>query len=114
MVKNVTSLTGNGLRDWLIQRITAIILGLYFLFLLGFFIAHPQLGYIDWLRLFYHPTMQIFTFFALLSVIFHAWVGMWIVLTDYVDPPGLRLSLQVIIILALLGCLAWGILILWG
>jgi len=114
MVKNVTSLTGHGLRDWFIQRVTAIILGLYFIFLLTFLALNPHLDYLQWLTLFYHPTMQMFTFLAILSLVFHSWIGMWVVLTDYVDPPGLRVSLQTLIILALLMYLAWAILILWG
>jgi succinate dehydrogenase / fumarate reductase membrane anchor subunit len=114
MVRSVTSLTGSGLRDWAIQRLTAIILGLYFIFLLGFIIAHPQFGYLEWASLFYHPAMKMFTFLAILSMVLHAWIGMWVVVTDYIDPPALRLIVQTLVILSLFVMLVWGILILWG
>ena len=37
MVTNVTSLTGNGLKDWLIQRVTAVYFAIYVLYLLAYF-----------------------------------------------------------------------------
>jgi len=52
MVTNITSLTGNGLRDWLIQRGTAVVLGIYFAFLIVFFACHPKIDYQTW-RAFY-------------------------------------------------------------
>lgn len=33
MVNNVTSLTGNGLKDWLIQRVTAVYFAAYLIFI---------------------------------------------------------------------------------
>ena len=41
MVASVTNLGRSGLYDWVVQRLTAVILALYTLFLLGFVIASP-------------------------------------------------------------------------
>lgn len=114
MVKKITSLTGSGMRDWLIQRITAWVLTFYTLFLVGYCIAHSPLQYSDWSNLFANPLMRVATFLVMLSVVYHAWIGMWTVLTDYVKPAVLRLFLQVIIILALFAWLAWGVAIVWA
>jgi succinate dehydrogenase / fumarate reductase membrane anchor subunit len=114
MVKKITSLTGSGVRDWLIQRITAILLVAYTLFLVTYLILHTPLQYADWSALFHCNWIRIFTFFTLLSVMYHTWVGMWTVFTDYVKYPGLRLTVQALTILALFGCLVWGITIVWG
>ena len=65
---NVTSLTGNGLRDWLVQRITSLILTAYSLFLLGYIMLHAGLDYTTWQGLFNHMAMRIFTVLTLLSL----------------------------------------------
>lgn len=52
MVNNVTSLTGNGLKDWLIQRVTAVYFAVYSFFIIGFLLLHPELGFAQWHALF--------------------------------------------------------------
>ena len=113
MIQSATSLTTSGLRDWLVQRVSAVVLAAYFIFLLAYFILHPQLQYPAWQQLFACNWMRVFTFLALLSLIGHSWVGIWTVLTDYIKCAWGRLLLEVILILALLGYLFWGIEILW-
>jgi succinate dehydrogenase / fumarate reductase membrane anchor subunit len=111
---NVMSLTQNGLRDWIIQRVTAVILALYVIVLLGFFIKHPGLNFETWRALFACSFMKTFSFLALLSLVFHSWVGVWTILTDYIKSFILRFILETLLVLALLSFLAWGIKILWG
>src|SRR5690606_10882387 len=48
MVTSVTSLGKNGLYDWVIQRATAVVLGVYFICLMGFLITNPDLSYAKW------------------------------------------------------------------
>jgi succinate dehydrogenase / fumarate reductase, membrane anchor subunit len=50
----------------------------------------------------------------LLSVYYHAWIGIRDVLMDYIKPVSIRLSLQVLVILALFAFTIWSIAILWG
>lgn len=114
MVNNVTSLTGNGLKDWLIQRVTAVFFAVYVFFLLGFFILHPELSFKLWHRLFANPAMQIASAMALLSLTLHAWIGIWTVTTDYFKCTVLRLSIQMLVLFWLVSQLIWGLLILWG
>lgn len=108
------SLGGTGLRDWLVQRYTAVYLAIYTLFLVSFIFMHQELTYESWIGLFASPWMQISTVFALLCVAFHAWVGLWTVLTDYVKPILLRYVLEGIILFTLFGYVVWGIFVLWG
>ena len=53
MVTNVTSLTGNGLKDWVIQRATAVYFAVYSLYLFGFLLWHPNMPYAEWSLLFH-------------------------------------------------------------
>ena len=114
MVTNVTSLTGNGLKDWLIQRVTAVYLAVYTLFLIGFILNHPQLSYEQWVGLFNSPIMKLASILSLLAILFHAWIGLWTVTTDYIKPTGLRIIIQMAILGILLLLFIWGIMILWG
>lgn len=111
MMQSATSLTSSGLRDWLVQRVTAVVVGCYVIFLLLYFLCHPHLTFNDWHGLLMHPLMRIFSFLTLFSVVAHAWIGMWTVFTDYVKATPLRLLLQVLMALALLSYLIWGALI---
>lgn len=114
MVTSVTSYSGSGLRDWLVQRVSAIVLAIYFVFLMGFFLTHPGLDFQAWYALFHHTFMKVTTLFVILMLALHAWVGIWTVLTDYVKPTAIRLSLQVLVAITLVGCFFWGLEILWG
>lgn len=102
------------LRDWLIQRVTAVILVIYVLVMTVFFVTTPQVSFLEWQTLFAHPWMKGLTLLTVISTAWHAWLGLWIVLTDYVKNLSIRLALQTIIIILLLGCIIWTFRILWG
>lgn len=114
MVTNITSLTGNGLRDWLLQRLTSVYLAIYVLFLLAFFICHTSLTFLVWHALFQAVWFKIASMIALLMFVIHAWVGIWTVSTDYIKCTVVRLGLQSLVACYLLGLLLWGLLIVWG
>lgn len=114
MVTNVTSLTGNGLKDWLIQRVTAIYLAVYFVFLATFLARHPGMNYETWLTLFSSVWVQIGTVLAVLVMSLHAWIGIWTVSTDYIKCTMIRLSVQMLVALWLAGQFIWGLMIVWG
>lgn len=114
MVTNVTSLTGNGLKDWLIQRVTAVILGIYLLILLGFFLTHSQVTFEQWSALMHCKIFMVFNVLTMLSLVLHAWIGLWTVTTDYVKSTLIRVPLQMLIVLGLLSLLIWFFMILWS
>mgnify|MGYP006376202401 FL=1 len=111
---NVTSLSGNGMRDWLIQRATSVLMAAYIIFLLVFIMTQRLIDYAIWQGLFAHVAMRLFTSLFLLSLFWHAWIGMWTIITDYIKSAGLRLILQLFIIMALLLYFIWGLAIFWG
>lgn len=116
MVTKVTyaSLTGNGLRDWLIQRISSLILFIYILLLVGFFSLHHSITTATLGAFFAHPWMRLFSLIALLCLFFHAWVGIMTIIADYIKLVSIRLLVQVLVILLLITYFVWGIAILWG
>ncbi|MFP5411404.1 MAG: succinate dehydrogenase, hydrophobic membrane anchor protein [Gammaproteobacteria bacterium] len=103
-----------GLRDWLAQRITAVILVVYTLVLLGWLFALPELSYGSWAGMFASTWMKVLTLLALVSLVWHAWVGVRDIFMDYIKPTGLRLFLLIGTIVALVGYAIWAIMILWS
>lgn len=114
MLTNVTSLTGNGLKDWLIQRITAVVLLFYTLFLAGFILLNANLDYTRWYALFHTPWFSVATILAVLSLSLHAWIGLWTVTTDYIKLTSLRIVVQTLIASWLIAQLIWVFMIIWG
>ena len=103
-----------GLRDWLAQRITAVLMALFTLLVLGQLIfSKGPIGYYTWSGLFSAQWMKVLTFSVILAMAYHVWVGMRDIWMDYVKPVGLRLSLQVFSIVWLVGCAGWAIQVLW-
>jgi len=120
MVKNITSLSRSGLSDWLIQRISAVVLAFYCLVLTGYVLTHPDIKYDEWTNLFQHNAFRLFSFLALISLAGHAWVGMWTIGTDYLTDKALgryalliRLLFQLLCILMIVVYTVWGAQILW-
>lgn len=114
MVKNATSYSGSGLRDWLVQRVTSLILASYIIFLVTYFVMNPEITYTKWESLFTQNLVKISTLVALLALVLHAWIGVWTIITDYVKPYCLRLLIEVLFIMALISYFAWGIILVWS
>jgi len=114
MVTNISSFSRTGLSDWLIQRVSSIILAAYFVTIIAFLLLHPNIQYETWHNLFQQAWMRFFSLLFLISLLAHSWIGIWTVLTDYIKCTHLRLSIQIAVILLLILCFAWGIQILWG
>lgn len=102
-----------GLRDWLSQRITALVMALFTLVLLLQVLFGGPLGYDRWAAIFSAQWMKVLTFVVIVSLLYHVWVGMRDVWMDYVKPVGARLALQVFTIVWLVGCAGWAIQVLW-
>lgn len=121
MVTAVTSFGRSGLYDWLIQRVSAVILAAYTVFLVVYVLMNPGLTFEQWSGLYGQLWMRVFSLLALISFLAHAWIGLWSVLSDYITnrmmgPKAtvLRLIAQVVLGVAAVTYLVWGVEILWG
>ena len=120
MVTNVTNLGRSGLGDWLIQRFSAVILAAYTLYILGSFLVHPEMDYLQWRAIFDSTAMRFFSVITVLALCAHAWIGMWTISTDYLTSVQLgsratvyRILFQAVCALITVVYLLWGIQILW-
>ncbi len=114
MVDRIVTGAHYGLSDWLAQRITAVLMVIYTLFMAGYVALHPDLGYDRWIGLFSNQVMRAFSLLFLLAVYYHAWIGVRDVVMDYVKAAGVRLVIYVLVIVALLLYTIWSVQILWG
>lgn len=103
-----------GLRDWMAQRVTAIVMALYTVILLVAFLTGSNFSYEGWAGLFSHQWFKLATFVTFVSLLYHAWVGMRNIWMDYVTKSvAARLVLQVATLLWLVGCAGWAAQIIW-
>ncbi len=121
MVTNVTNFSRSGLFDWMAQRVSAVILATYFIFLVGYVVCNPNLDYFQWYSLFHNKWMRTYSLLALLCLSIHAWVGMWTITTDYLTrmalgkwATGVRFLVQALCGMLMFVIFVWGIQILWG
>ncbi len=112
--KRVVTGAHYGLRDWLAQRATGLLMVLFTLAVLVqvLFTAGP-IGYDKWAGIFSAQWMKVVTFSVIVALAYHVWVGVRDVFMDYVKPVGIRLALQVFAIFWLVGCAGWAVQVLW-
>lgn len=120
MVVNVSSLSPSGLKDFVLQRLTAVIIGAYVLCVVGFLWLNPNLTYSDWIAYIESIYMRVFGTLTLFAIAIHAWIGMWTVSTDYLNEAHfksfgnvLRWGFQAFVILVLLVYVLLGLWVIW-
>jgi succinate dehydrogenase / fumarate reductase, membrane anchor subunit len=114
MVKRVVVGAHYGLRDWLVQRVSAAVMALYTLLFVLVLVAAKPTDYAAWTALFSGQAMKLATLLFLISLLLHAWVGMRDILMDYAKPLSVRLTLQIVVVVLLVAWAAWSIEILWS
>ena len=102
-----------GLRDWLVQRATAVIMALFTVVLVVQCLTPGEMSYLKWGAIFAHQWMKVLTFVTAVALLYHVWVGMRDIWMDYIKPVGLRLALDIFTIAWLVGCAGWAIQVLW-
>lgn len=125
-MNSATTLGRSGLHDWVIQRVSAIVLGVYAVGLLVWLVCQSPVDYATWQALHACTAMRIANTAALLALVAHAWIGVWSILTDYVTRPRMatvglgdyataaRILCEFLSFVWLFGCLAWGAVIIWA
>ena len=103
-----------GLMDWLVQRLSAIVMALYTVLLLAIVLWNGGLDYARWTSLFAHGGFRLASFLFMVSLLYHAWIGMRDVYMDYLKPVGVRLAFEAVTVVVLVAYLGWTIQILWG
>ena len=103
-----------GLMDWLVQRLTAVVMAVYTLLLLAIALWNGGIDYPLWTELFAHAGFKLASFLFMVALLYHAWIGMRDILMDYIKPAGTRLLLETVTVVGLVADLGWTLQLLWG
>lgn len=114
MVNRIVVGAHYGLRDWLVQRVTAAVMAVYCVALAGWLLWQPYVNYDVWTALFSSGWVRSVTLLVLLNLYYHAWIGVRDIVMDYVKPAGIRLAIYAPVILLLMLYTIWSVEILWG
>lgn len=121
MVTSVTNFGRTGVQDYIVQRVSAVVLLAYVLFLVGYVVMADGVSYLEWRGLFAQTWMRYFSLAALVALVAHAWIGMWTIGTDYLTRTAFGGAATFIRLLYNLFCttvfaiyFAWGVQILWS
>ncbi len=113
MVKRIVTGAHYGLRDWLVQRLSAMVM-LASTVVAGLRIATAESGYEGWAGVFEPAWMRVALFVFLLSVLYHAWIGVRDIYMDYIQPVSIRLTLHTLTVLALVAYAGWVFELVWS
>ena len=114
MVNRVVTGAHYGLKDWLVQRITAVVMAVYSLLAGLFIFFRLPLDHAGWKAVFAPQWFRVVTLMFLLCLFWHAWLGVRDILMDYIQPVAVRLTLEILVLLALAGYAFWSVTILWS
>jgi len=102
-----------GWRDWLVQRVSAVVMALYTVLLLVLLLWHGGLDYAAWKATFGNELFRLASFVFMLSLLWHAWVGVRNIAMDYIKPVGVRLAFEMAVVVLLVAYAGWTIQVLW-
>ena len=102
-----------GLGDWLAQRVTSLVMAVFTVAVIVQVLLPGPLDYYRWSAIFSRQWMKVLTFVVVVSLLYHAWVGMRDIWMDYIKPVGLRLTLDIATIAWLVGCAGWAVQVIW-
>lgn len=97
----------SGLKAWAIQRLTAIYVGLFALYLLSVLLFAVPADYPAWQAWLGGPVVSVALLLFVVSVLMHAWIGLRDILIDYVRPIAIRATLLGLIALTLIALGLW-------
>ncbi len=101
-----------GLRTWIMQRLTAVYMVVYMVCLVLLLPETSKINYETWHSIFSNSLVNIATGFFFFAMLYHAWVGVRDILIDYVQWGVLRFSLWVLVTAVLSAMGVWTVMIL--
>jgi succinate dehydrogenase / fumarate reductase membrane anchor subunit len=96
-----------GFVDWLLQRVSAVYLGGFCLYLVARFLLSPITNHAVWTAWFAQGGVRLAWALAIAALLVHAWVGMRSVYLDYLKPLWVRFTVQMLTALAFAAMALW-------
>ena len=96
-----------GLRPWVIQRVSAVYIVLFILYATYCFFSAEIIAFGPWREWLYNPFNTTVVGIFVIALLFHAWIGMRDVVLDYVHNIMLRIFILAILVGVLIGSGLW-------
>lgn len=96
-----------GLRPWVIQRVSAVYIALFTLYLLYCGITAGEMAFEPWRAWLFNPFNSVGMGLFIIAVLFHAWIGVRDVILDYVHNIMLRILVLALVMGVLAGSGLW-------
>lgn len=103
-----------GLGEWILQRLTAVYMSGFVIFLFLHWIAAPVSGYQAWRQWVGSVPVRVATTLFFAGIIVHAWIGLRSVYMDYLHALWLRTAVVIVTAVMLAAVLVWALGVLWG
>ena len=101
------SLRSGGVRNWVVQRVSALYMALFIIMSVAFLAGAGSLDYTRWVTLLSSPFFNVMLLVFFVALLLHAWVGIRDVILDYIANDGIRFAILVIFALYLLSMAVW-------
>jgi len=103
-----------GMRQWLTQRLTAVVMATYIVSLVLLLAFKPPANYQAWMAFVAPWWWRLATLLFFVSLCMHAWLGVRDVLKDYVFNLTIRAYMQTLVDVLLITYAVWMSVILWN
>jgi len=113
MRMRVTGSSHTGLGEWILQRLSAIYLGLFIVYITARLTFWPIDNFESWRGWFDSPMVRVIWLLAFTSLLVHAWIGIRSVYLDYLKSFQLRFIVSMVSATGLIACGFWVIDILY-
>ncbi len=101
-----------GLRTWLLQRLSAVYMLLFAVSFGIYLLQHRPIDYTWWSDLFTRPAVVVASLLFFAALLYHAWVGVRDIMVDYIHDTVIRFTLWILVTLFLIAMGSWVSLIL--
>jgi succinate dehydrogenase / fumarate reductase membrane anchor subunit len=96
-----------GLRPWVIQRVSAIYIVLFILYTSYSFLTADIVTFDSWKGWLYNPFNTTVCGIFVIALLFHSWIGMRDVVLDYIHNIMFRIFILAMLVGVLIGCGLW-------
>ncbi|PCH59420.1 MAG: succinate dehydrogenase, hydrophobic membrane anchor protein [Gammaproteobacteria bacterium] len=101
-----------GMHAWLLQRLTAVFMLIYFCAVVVYFLWSPPQSYVEWQGVVSATPVALLTALFFIALSLHAWIGLRDLIIDYVHRFSLRVLVLGLVFIVLVGQTLWLLLVL--
>ena len=97
----------SGMKAWLIQRFSGIYIALVAVAIVVIIGSAKPANYQQWTALFSDPWMQTALSIFIVTLLFHAWIGLRDIILDYIHPIWIKMIIMTAVVLMLVASGFW-------